>query len=71
MQQTKVECHSGFTYAQRPLRFQWLGEWQEVENIFDQWKTPTGAGFKGSTTVHMVFELYYHEDLDQWEVQDI
>jgi hypothetical protein len=69
MQETLVLCHSEFTYAQQPVRFLWQENWLDVESILTQWKSPGSICFRVMTTAHMVFELYYQEDRDVWQVQ--
>jgi hypothetical protein len=71
MQDTLVECRSEFTYAQRPIRFQWQDNWLEVESILEQWKSPHSNCFKVMSTTKVIYELYYLEDRDIWQVQSI
>ena len=60
-----------FTYAQQPIRFLWQETWQEVESILDQWKSPQSSCFRVMTTAKDIYELYYLEDRDIWQVQSI
>jgi hypothetical protein len=71
MQDTLVECRSEFTYAQQPVRFLWQDIWCEVESILDQWKSPQSSCFRVMTTTKVIYELYYLEDRDIWQVQSI
>ena len=71
MQDTLVECRSEYTYAQKPVRFLWQENWQAVESILGQWKSPESISFRVMTTTKVIFELYYLEDRDIWQVQSI
>ena len=61
-----VRCHSGYTYAQRPVQVEWLGEWLDVKDVVNEWRTPEGWAFKVVCTNQMVFELYYNEATEEW-----
>jgi len=63
-----VECHSGYTYAERPVAFYWQGERLEVDRIAAQWQAPDGKHFRVSTRDGQVFELVYSEPGAKWQV---
>ena len=63
-----VECHSGFTYADRPTAFRWQGERLEVARVLQSWLTPTSKCFHVRTTDDRTFELTYEPDSDQWQI---
>ena len=63
-----VECHSGFSYAQRPIALQWEDNRYEVEAILSEWRTPEGKGFRVLTTDGREFELFYDEETQSWTV---
>jgi hypothetical protein len=68
---TIVECHSGFTYAERPIRLYWRGEWHEVEAIQRQWRIPGGRKFQVVTGDERAFELFYGELYDEWRIHEL
>jgi hypothetical protein len=64
----QVECHSGYTYAEKPLAFQWEGQRLEVASIEAEWRTPTGRSFRVRTPSGQQFELCYAEREDTWQI---
>jgi hypothetical protein len=63
-----VECHSSSEYAGRPKAFLWRAQRFEVELILKRWREPGSKCFRVQTLDNQVFNLYYHEDLDEWTV---
>ena len=68
MQDTVVECHSGYTYAERPRAFLWEGRRHVVVAIESEGRTPAGRRFVVRTSDGDIFELVYVEREDLWEV---
>jgi hypothetical protein len=66
-----VECHSGFTYAERPISLEWEGERLEVADIESQWKIPGGRKFRVRTEDGRRFELFYGELYDDWRIHPL
>lgn len=64
-----VECHSGFTYAEKPLAFIWQGERRLISEILAQSRTPQGRWFRVITMDRQVFELFYNEEFDAWQIK--
>ena len=64
----QVECHSGYTYAQRPTAVYWQDERLGIEEILDEWLSPNARHFKVITVNRLLFELSYREDSDQWKI---
>lgn len=64
-----VECHSGYTYAERPVALRWQGERLEIEAIESQWRVPDEKHFRVRTRDDQVFELVYSEVHDEWQVR--
>jgi hypothetical protein len=64
----QVECHSGFTYVERPVALFWEGERLEVESVEGQWRTPEGVRFRVCCSNGRYFELFYDEMKDEWRV---
>lgn len=63
-----VECHSGSTYGERPIAFQWEGERLEVAAVEASWRIPGGRRFRVRTHDGRVFELFYGELYDEWRI---
>jgi hypothetical protein len=78
---SKVECYSGYTYAQEPRAFEWDGERYEVVRVVKRWRTPTGpvfcvevAAISGSQHLHgapaQVSPIARQVDLKYLELED-
>lgn len=52
-----VECHSGYTYAERPTAFTWQGQRHIITEILSQGRTPHAKAFRVRTKDGQVFEL--------------
>ena len=63
-----VECVSSSTYAERPTALIWEGQRKVVKTIEGQWRTPAGVGFRVLTTDGQIFELFYGEQNDEWNI---
>lgn len=63
-----VECHSGHTYAERPIALKWEDERLEIEEIEAQWRIPGGRKFRVRVMDGRVFELFYGELYDEWRI---
>ena len=61
-----VECHSGYTYGERPVAFQWEGARLEVDEVMTQWRSPEGRQFCVRTGDGRIFELVYREHSGKW-----
>lgn len=64
-----VRCHSGYTYAQRPMSFRHEGKEYQIERIIAEKRTPWGKSFLVAAESGGVFELSYDESGDAWQVQ--
>ena len=63
-----VECHSGYTYAERPIAVHWEGERLPVEEIEDGWRIPGGRKFRVRVEDGRAFELFYGELYGDWRI---
>ncbi len=68
MTEELVECHSGFTYAERPIALRWEDQRLEIEEIEDMWRIPGGRRFRVRVQDGRIFELFYGELYDEWRV---
>ncbi len=68
MSEIKVECYAGYKAEQRPLRFT-LGERQVVvEEIEDQWYSPSSKYFRVRANDGNVYILLHDEEKDLWSL---
>jgi hypothetical protein len=63
-----VECHSGYTYAERPTALRWKGKRLAIEAVEQSWSVPGGRRFRVRTEDGRVFELFYGELYDEWRI---
>ena len=61
MNNLKVNCYSGYTYAERPVSFLWGGIEYEVEEIERAWLEPVERYFQVRTKDNKLFNLCYNE----------
>ncbi|MBI3360448.1 MAG: hypothetical protein HY023_04990 [Chloroflexi bacterium] len=67
----KVECHSGYEYAERPTAVWWQGQRLEVEEVEERWRIPGGKCFRVRTVEGLVFNLTYVELFDEWRIHQL
>jgi hypothetical protein len=67
----RVECRSNSEYAERPVAIYWEGRRLEVYEVLARWRTPQGKRFRVNTTDELVFEVWYNEAEDSWEVFEL
>ena len=65
----RVECHSGYTYGERPLAFTLDGRRHLVASIVDRRRTPEGTAFRVTTSDGEVFDLIYLPQQDEWLIR--
>ena len=68
MENLKVNCYSGHTYAERPVSFTWQGVDYEVEEVEKAWQGPGERCFLVKTRDNKSFQLCYNEAEDQWSL---
>jgi hypothetical protein len=64
-----VECHSGFTYADRPVALTWEGRRLEITRVMAEWSTPGKKHFRVCTSDRREFKLVYSQVKDEWQVE--
>ena len=67
----RVECHSGFEYAERPTALTIDGQRVEVEAVEERWRIPGGKCFRVRLQTGRRFELFYGELYDEWRLNEI
>ncbi len=60
-----VECHSGFTYTDRPTALTWQGKRLIISEILSEGRTPQIKWFRVRTADGEIFELSYIELTDK------
>ena len=63
-----VECHSEYTYAERPVALRWEDVRLEILSIEARWRIPGGRCFRVRVKDGRVFELFYGELYDEWRI---
>ena len=71
MENLKVNCYSGHTYAQRPVSFNWQGIDYQVKEIEKEWLEPGERWFKVKTKYNKSFQLCYNEAEDKWSITEL
>jgi hypothetical protein len=66
-----VECHSGFTYADRPVALTWERRRLEITRILSEWNTPEKNYFRVITEDGQEFELAYNRSADEWQIKHL
>jgi hypothetical protein len=67
----KVNCYSGHTYAESPRSFEWEGVGYEVEEIEGAWVEPGERHFRVRTKDNKMFKLCYKETEKQWSLTEL
>ncbi len=65
-----VECHAGYTYAERPTALLWGDKRLSVIEIMEWRHTPDGKYFQVRTEDDLAFILIYNEFYDTWQVRE-
>ncbi|RLC63930.1 MAG: hypothetical protein DRI01_04315 [Chloroflexi bacterium] len=68
---SKINCYSGYTYAERPKSFLWQNVEYEVEKIEKAWQEPGGKHFRVRTRDNELFQLCYNEIEKQWSLIEL
>ncbi|MEE8470423.1 MAG: hypothetical protein V3S51_03745 [Dehalococcoidia bacterium] len=69
-EQIQVACHSGYTYAGRPMSFVWEGAENMVKEVEKEWQEPGERHFKVRTEDDRRFELCYYDSTDRWSATE-
>ena len=71
MNNLKVNCYSGHTYAEEPRSFLWEGIEYEVEKIEKAWQEPGEKYFRVRAKDNKLFQLCYNETEKQWSLIEV
>jgi hypothetical protein len=66
MNEVKVECYSGYKADQRPVRFVLGEQLIQVEEIEDQWYSPSAIYFRILASDGNYYVLRHDEENDRW-----
>jgi len=66
-----VECHSEYTYSERPIAIWWQNERLPILRIIQEARFPHGKYFRVSTQEEYLFDLFYEEWQDQWVINQV
>jgi len=67
----KVNCYSGHTYAQRPKSFLWEDIEYEVDETEKAWQEPGEKHFQVRTKDNKLFHLRYNEVEKEWSLIEL
>jgi hypothetical protein len=65
-----VECHAGYTYAERPTAVLWGDKRLSVIELIERRNIPDGRYFLVRTEDDLAFILIYNEFDDAWQVRE-
>ncbi len=71
MNNLKVSCYSGHTYAEEPRSFLWQGVEYEVKEIEKKWLEPGERYFQVRTGDNKLFELCYNDTTREWSLSEL
>lgn len=66
-----VECHSDFTYAEKPVAIHWNNQRLVVDAILAAWNSPGERCFRVLANGWDMFDLIYREAESEWKIQPI
>lgn len=66
----RVECYSGYQYAQEPRAVETPQGRAEVVSVVRRWREPRGPAFRVRLSDGANATLVYDEALDQWFMQE-
>jgi hypothetical protein len=66
----KVECHSGYTYAEKPIAVEMDGNHLEIMKIIAESRTSSGRKFTVRLKDGKEIELDYDENKDEWKIEN-
>ncbi len=68
MNNLKVNCYSGHTYAERPVSFTWQNVDYKIEAIEKEWLEPGERHFRVRTGDNKLRQLCYNEKKQEWSI---
>jgi hypothetical protein len=71
MSEIRVECYSGYTFAQEPRAFEVEGARHFVETIERAWLKPGARCFRVRDLEQHAWVLIYRENEEVWEINSV
>ena len=68
MNNVKVRCYSGYTFAEKPEYFIWQGNRYDIQEIEKEWFEPGEKCFQVRAENNKMFRLCYNEANDRWSM---
>jgi hypothetical protein len=65
---TRVRCYAGASYPERPIAFEWEGQWLEVAKLLRRARTPEGLRFDVLAKDGRTYRLVWDVDGDSWSI---
>lgn len=66
----KIECHSGYTYPERPTAIVMDVRRLEIAQIISEARSPSGKHFRVKTADVRELDLEYFVEKDEWIITD-
>lgn len=63
-----VRCYAGASYPERPVAFEWEGQWLEVAELLRQARTPGGLVFDVLARDGRSYRLEWDAETDEWDI---
>jgi len=67
----KVNCYSGYVYAEEPRSFIWQDKELRIKSVENAWQEPGRRLFRVVTEDGKLFKLCYNEADDQWSAVEL
>jgi hypothetical protein len=64
-----VHCYAGASYPERPVAFEWEGQWLEVAELLRQARRPEGLLFEVQAEDGKRYRLVWDAETDEWTVE--
>lgn len=68
---TRVKCHSGYTYADEPRSFIWQEKELGIKSVENAWREPGKRLFRVITEDGKLFVLCYNEQAERWSAVEL
>ena len=63
-----VRCYAGSRYPERPINFEWQGDWLDVVAVRRQARTPEGLVFDVLARGGQCYRLMWHQFDNAWTI---
>jgi hypothetical protein len=66
-----VRCYAGASYPERPVAFEWEGQWLEVAELIRQARVPEGLLFEVLAEDGRKYRLDWDPRNDEWVIMSM